>query len=159
MLSHQPRLLRITSTVLLCCWGQQSLKDMMSHGTDFETHTIWQGYIEEPAAKDFVARNAHTIALSKAQGTHWNVSRCEEHLANCPEAVLGQGTINLDSQVWKSFGDSLPKLYCVDLAEAYVTQESASSRSFVSKKGMIRVHPKDVCTRNLRQKAERGKNW
>jgi hypothetical protein len=31
------------------------------------------------------------------------------------------------------------------------------SRSFVSKKGMIRVCPTDVCTRNLRQKAERGK--
>ncbi len=27
------------------------------------------GYIEDPAAKDFVARKAHTIALSKVQGT------------------------------------------------------------------------------------------
>jgi hypothetical protein len=27
----------------------------------------------------------------------------------------------------------------------------------VSKKGMIHVRPTDVCTRNLRQKAERGK--
>ncbi len=42
---------------------------MMSLGTDFETHTLWQGYVEDPAAKDFVARKAHTIALSKAQGT------------------------------------------------------------------------------------------
>jgi hypothetical protein len=32
-------------------------------------HAIWQGYIEEPAAKDFVARKAHTIPLSKVQGT------------------------------------------------------------------------------------------
>jgi hypothetical protein len=38
----------------------------MSFGTDFETHAIWQGYVEYPAAKDFVARKAHTIALSKA---------------------------------------------------------------------------------------------
>jgi hypothetical protein len=38
-------------------------------GTDFEMHAIWQGYVEDPAAKDFVARNARTIALSKAQGT------------------------------------------------------------------------------------------
>jgi hypothetical protein len=30
--------------------------------------------------------------------------------------------------VWKSLGDSLPKLYCVDLAKAYVTQESVSLR-------------------------------
>jgi hypothetical protein len=42
---------------------------MMSLGTDFELHAIWQGYIEDPAAKDFVVRKAYTIALSKAQGT------------------------------------------------------------------------------------------
>ncbi len=42
---------------------------MTSLGTDFETRAIWQGYIEDPAAKDFVARKACTIALSKAQGT------------------------------------------------------------------------------------------
>jgi hypothetical protein len=39
---------------------------MMSFVTDFETHAIWQGYIEDLAAKDFLARKAHTIALSKA---------------------------------------------------------------------------------------------
>jgi hypothetical protein len=38
-------------------------------GTDFEMHAIWQGCIEDPAAKDFVAQKAGTIALSKAQGT------------------------------------------------------------------------------------------
>jgi hypothetical protein len=32
------------------------------------------------------------------------------------------------SQGWKSLGDSSPGLYCVDLAEAYVTQENVSSR-------------------------------
>ncbi len=41
----------------------------MSLGTDFEMHAIWQGYVEEPVAKDYVAKKAHTIALSKAQGT------------------------------------------------------------------------------------------
>jgi hypothetical protein len=40
---------------------------MTSLGTDFEMHAIWQGYVADPAAKDFVARKAHTIALSKAQ--------------------------------------------------------------------------------------------
>jgi hypothetical protein len=67
MLSDQPQLSCVTSTVLLCCWGQQLLKDMMSLGTDFETHAIMQEYVEDLAAKDFVARKAHTIALSKAQ--------------------------------------------------------------------------------------------
>jgi hypothetical protein len=42
---------------------------MKSLGTDFETHAIWQGYVEDPTAKDFVARKARTIALSKVQGT------------------------------------------------------------------------------------------
>jgi hypothetical protein len=50
---------------------------MMSLRTDFETHAIWQGCVEEPAVKDFEARKARTIALSKAQGTHWNVIKCK----------------------------------------------------------------------------------
>ncbi len=107
---------------------------MMSLRTDFETHANWQENVEEPAAKDFVARKVCTIALSKARGTHWSVIRCKERLANHPAAVLGQATINLDSQVWKSLQDSLPELYCIDLAEPYVTQESASSRILCEKK-------------------------
>jgi hypothetical protein len=73
MLSDQPQLSHVTSTALLYCWGQQLLKDMTSFGTDFEMHAIWQGYVEEFAAKDFVARNAHTIALSKVQGTQQSI--------------------------------------------------------------------------------------
>jgi hypothetical protein len=41
----------------------------MSFMTDFEMHAIWQGYVEDPTAKDFLARKARTIALSKAQGS------------------------------------------------------------------------------------------
>ncbi len=96
-LSDQPRPLCITSTVLLCHWGQKVLKDMTSLGTDCEMHAIWQqGYIEDLAAEDFVARKARTIALNKAQGS------CHRKSNNHPY-----------SQVWKSPGDSLPKLYCV----------------------------------------------
>ncbi len=68
MLSDQPQLSCVTSMVLLSLWGQQLLNEMMSFGTDLKTHAIWQGYVEDPAAKDFVARKARTIALSKAQG-------------------------------------------------------------------------------------------
>jgi hypothetical protein len=60
--------------------GTTVLEDMTSPETDFEAHAIWQGYVEEPAAKDFVARKACTIALRKAQGTHWNVNKCKECL-------------------------------------------------------------------------------
>ncbi len=42
---------------------------MTSLGTDFEMHAIWQGYVEDLAAKNFVVRKACTIALSEAQGT------------------------------------------------------------------------------------------
>jgi hypothetical protein len=107
-LSDQPQLLRVTSTSLLCHWGRQPLEDMTSLGTDFETHAIWQGYIEEPAAKDFVARNARTIVLSKAQGTHWNMIRCKECLANCPEAILGQATITLIQEFGYPLGIPCP---------------------------------------------------
>jgi hypothetical protein len=46
-----------------------------------------------------------------------------------------------------------PGLYCV-ASGAYVMQGSVGPRIFVSKKGMICVRPTDVCTRNLRRKAE-----
>jgi hypothetical protein len=68
------------------------------------------------------------------QGTHLNANKCKERLGNSPEAVIRQATINLDSQVWKSLWDSLPKLYCVDFAEAYVTQENVSSTILHEKK-------------------------
>ncbi len=70
----------------------------MSIGTDFEMHAIWQGYIEDPAVKDFGARKARTITLSKAQGS------CHKTSNNQPY-----------SQVRKSLGDSIPELYCVAL--------------------------------------------
>ena len=69
---------------------------MMTFETDFEMHAIWQGYVEDPTAKDFIARKAHTIALSEARGS------CHKTSNNQPY-----------SQVWKSLEDSIPKLYCV----------------------------------------------
>jgi hypothetical protein len=103
---------------------------MTSLGTDFETHAKWQGSVEEPAAKDFVARKVCTIELNKVQGTNWNANKCEERLGSRPEAVIRQTTINLDSRIWKSLGDSLPELYCIDLVEAHVMQENVSLRNF-----------------------------
>jgi hypothetical protein len=57
----------------------------------------WQRYVEEPTAKDFVARKVRTIELDKVQGTHWNANKYKEHFGNRPEAVIRQATINLDS--------------------------------------------------------------
>jgi hypothetical protein len=149
--------MRLTPTALQGSWVQQPIKDMTSFGTDFKTHAIWQGYIEESTANDFVAKKAHTITLSEVQGTNWNVIKCKERLGNHPEAVIRQARIKLDSQDWKSLEDSLPKPYCVDLAETYIMQEIVSLRILSEKKGMICNRPIDVCMRNLWQKAERGK--
>jgi hypothetical protein len=114
MLSNQPQLARVTPTALLGSGVLQLIKDMKSLGTDLETHAKWQGSVEEPAAKDFVARKVHTIELNEVQGTNWNTIKCKEHLGSCPEAVVRQATINLYSQVWISLWDSLPELYRVD---------------------------------------------
>ncbi len=84
-LRYQPRLKRITPTALLGSWVLQPIKDVTSLGTDFEMHAYWQGYVEVPAAKDFVARKVHTITLSKVQGTHWNGIKCQERLGYYPE--------------------------------------------------------------------------
>ena len=107
---------------------------MTSLGTDFETHAIWQRYIDDPTGKVFVARNARTIVLYKVQGT-W------------------QSTFIHKLEIPLGF---LPGLYCI-AQWAYVMQESVGPTIFVSKKGIIRIRPMDVCTRNLWLKAERGK--
>jgi hypothetical protein len=106
----------------------------MSLGTDFEKRAKWQGSVGELAAKDFVVRKVRTIKWNKVQGTIWNAIKCKECLRSHPEAVFRQATINLNLQVWKSLGDSFPKLYSVDLAEAYVTQENVSLEILHEKK-------------------------
>ncbi len=133
-LNTQPWLTCVTPTALLGSWGQQPLKDMTSLETDFEIQAYWQGYAEESIAQELVAWNTSTIASGKAWGTYWNKIKCKEHCGNPPEAVIRQATINLDLQVWKSLKDSLPKLYCADLAEAYDIQESTSLRLMCRKK-------------------------
>ncbi len=84
--------------------------------------------------KDFVAKQVCTIKLTKVQGTNGNAIKCKEHLRCHSEAVIRQATINLYSQIWKSLGDSFPKLYCIDSAEAYVMQENVSSDFLHEKK-------------------------
>jgi hypothetical protein len=83
-LNNQPQLMRVTPTALLGGWVLQPIEDIMSFGTDFEAHANWQGYVEEPTAKYFVVRKARTIALSKAQGTHWNGIKCKKCLGIFP---------------------------------------------------------------------------
>jgi hypothetical protein len=73
-----------------------------------------------------MASRAHeltcTIAPGKAQGIYWDRIKCKERFGKTMEAAKRQTTINPDSRIWKSLENSLPEMYCVDLAEAYVMQ-------------------------------------
>jgi hypothetical protein len=80
-----------------------------------------KGPLRNPLQRKFVARKVRTIKWNELQGTSWNTIKCKEHLQSRPEAVIRKTTISLYSQVRKSFGDSFPKLYCIDFVEAYVT--------------------------------------
>ncbi len=88
-LSNQPRLTYVTPTALLGSWLLQPVKGMVFLWIDFKTHAKWQGSVEEPVAKDFVASKVSTIKLNEVQGTNWNVIKYKERLGNCPEAVVG----------------------------------------------------------------------
>jgi hypothetical protein len=135
MLSDRPRLSRVTSTEILCRWGQHFLKDMTSLGTDFETHAIWQGYVEDPAAKDFVARKARTIALSKVQGTQ------QSTFFTSLEIPWGFHT----RAVLRSLG-------------RLRSSKKVSVWGFLWVRKLLFVFsPTDICTRNLWRKAETGK--
>jgi hypothetical protein len=80
----------------------------MSLRTDFEKHAIWQVSVEEPAAKDFVARKVRTIKWNKVQGTIWNAIKCKERLRSHPAAVVRQATINLIHEFRNPFGIPFP---------------------------------------------------
>ncbi len=82
-------------------------------GTDFEKHAIWQGSVEGPTAKDFVASKVHTIEWNKVLGTSWNTIRCKERLRSCPAAVVKQATINLTHKFGNPLG--IPVLGCTAL--------------------------------------------
>jgi hypothetical protein len=106
--------------------------------------------------KGFVAKKARTIPLREARGTHWNVIKCKSRLGMSRSCHMTSDNQPY-SRVWKSLGDSLPKLYCITWRGLCHTRK-LSSRIFVSKKGMVQVRPTDVCMRNLWRKAERGRS-
>jgi hypothetical protein len=108
---------------------------MTSFGTDFEMHAIWKGYVENPAEKDFVARKARTIALSKVQGSQ-------------------QSTLFTSLEI--PWGFLMQALLC-SLAGLMSRKKVSVQGFFVSKKGMICICQANVCTGNIRLKAERGK--
>jgi hypothetical protein len=135
MLSDQLWLLHVTSMALLCRWGWKSLKDMTSFRNDFETHAILQRYVKDPAAKDFVARKARTITLSKGQGTQ-------------------QLTLFTSLEIpWGFHTQAVLR----NLARPRSLKKVSVWGFYWVRKVWFAFSPTDVCTRNLWQKAERGK--
>ena len=68
----------------------------------------WQGSVEEPAAKDFVASKVCTIELNKVKGTSWNAIKCKERMRSNPAAVVRQETINLIHKFWNPISIPFP---------------------------------------------------
>jgi hypothetical protein len=107
-LSNQPQLTHVTPTVLLGSWVLQPLEGVMSLETDFEKPAIWQRSVEEPAAKDFIARKVRTMEWNEGQGTIWNAIKCNERLRSCPAVVVRQATINLIHEFGNPFRIPFP---------------------------------------------------
>jgi hypothetical protein len=107
--------------------------------TDFEMHAIWQGYVEDPSAKDFVARKVCTIALSEARGS------CHKTSNNQPIHKFGY-----------PFGDSIHGLYCVAwLGRGHARK--CRSKDFLRKKGMNRVQSNGRSYQKPSAKGGKGK--
>ncbi len=97
------------------------------------TNKLDKPQVEAGAMASRAHELTHTIAPGNAQGTYWDRMRCGKCFGNFMGAVKRQASINPDSQIWKYFEDSLPKMYCVELAEAYVTQGKNKLKAYVNK--------------------------
>ena len=91
------------------------------------------------------------------EGVRWG-SRCEGFCSKeGPHYSFEQSarnpTINLIHKFENPLGISYPSC-TAKLSGAYVMQERVSSRIFAREKGMIRICPADVCTRNLWREAK-----
>jgi hypothetical protein len=131
---------RVSHPLHFCAVGNVVAQRYDVFCADFEMHAIWQGYVEDPAAKDFVARKARTIALSKAWGSRHKTSDNQPY-----------------SWVWKSLGDSITELYCVAWQGLGHARKCQFEDFLWERKVWIVFSPMDVCTRNLWKKAEKGK--
>jgi hypothetical protein len=90
--------------------------------------------------KEFIARKARTISLSKARGS------CHKTSNNQPIHECGY-----------PFGDSIPGLYCVAWLRPR-SRKKVSVQGFLwERKVWIVFSPTDVHCRNLQQKVEKGK--
>jgi hypothetical protein len=120
--------------------GMTAAQRFTSLGTDFEMHAIWQVYVEEPAAKVFVAGRPTLSNWPKhkeSTGTWSSAMTAWESSRSCHRTSDNQSlSTNLEIP-WGFLTWALLRY----LVGAYVTLESESWRIFVSKEGMIHNSP------------------
>jgi hypothetical protein len=86
------------------------------------SHDQGKPQVEAEAMTSRAHELTRTIPQGKAHRTYWTRIECKQRFGNRRGDVKRQATINPDSRIWKSLEDSLPEMYCADLAEAYNTQ-------------------------------------
>jgi hypothetical protein len=79
-----------------CAIGDNScLKIWPFLGLTFEMHAMWQGYVEEPAAKDFIAKEGPHYRFEQSTRNPLGCDQVQTTLGNWPKPVIGQAIINL----------------------------------------------------------------
>ncbi len=94
-----------------CAWGV--LQSALQVSQPEYSALTWR-HEHEPQGtrcKGFCSKEGAHYSIEQSARNPLGRDQVQRALGNCPEAVIGQTTINLISQVWKSLGDSLPKLY------------------------------------------------
>ncbi len=108
--------------------GIRADQSTMFFGTDFEKCAIWQGSVEKPAVKVFVGRKVRTIAFWQSVRNQLERDQVQRALEKASGSCILTSNNHPYLWGWKFVHNSSPRLYCIDLAEAYVTREKVSSR-------------------------------
>ncbi len=153
--SNQPRLTRVTHHLHSYAVGYYSRSK----------YDVPRDWLREACHMARVRWEVHCKGFCSKEGPHYHLERSvrnqleRDQVRRALEKPSGSCLLTSINQpislVWKFLGDSSPRLYCVDFAEAYVTQENVSLRIF-TRKGMIRDRSTDIRTRNLRKERRNG---
>ncbi len=104
-----------------------------------------------------ICQGTRCKGICNKEGLHYCIKQSGRNSLELDQVqtALGKSSRSYNRWVWKSLEDSFPKLYCIDLAEAYVTQGSASSRILCEKKSFGSRSP----NRHMHQKpSAKGRN-
>jgi hypothetical protein len=101
-------------------------------------YDIPRDWLQEACHMARVRWETRCKGFGSKEGPHYRIERIARNQPECNQVQRAlekssgsccQTSNNQPySQGWKSLGDSSPRLYCFDLAEAYVMQENASLR-------------------------------